>query len=477
MSDLKVFLSKVVIGLLVLLAAGLCPSFTDARPISSWTPERTLKEADILVVAEVLEVTQEERIAKEKTRWRIPLLRMSAKISVKRSFAISGEHGIHEGEAVPIEYYAIDQENCKGITNGPQFPNLSPGDVFVFPLKKTQTQEADSWELIDEEDFCLLTPAVIDRPRREGEARTGIAFLRSELAGAFSRGRYETVFKAAKYLGHLHDWGKQFEETYKLVAEQVGDDQDRWLSIAVACYCAMGMPRSKVADLLKSGEHQRLQAALVAKALGHIDGNGLDDRIIALSMKQRNLHTWGTAVTIAGNYARHPTAIRLLTEALKDATPEAVYIAQYIIKDGTHPLSQVATDAAVKVLMQPGRSDFSSLRPACQLIRDYGDEDAFALLLDQIRKSQKLNLKRYTMLWQSCAYVKSQRLLPICDILINDQRQFTDNLRFCDLAVGTVQSLSGKDFGYRSKQTEVERNRAIEKARAYLERHRNITNQ
>jgi len=161
-----------------------------------------------------------------------------------------------------------------------------------------------------------LTPAVIEHPRLDGKVATGIALLRSELAGAFSTGRYATIFKAAKYLRHLRHWEKQFEETYKLIAQDVADDQDRWLSIAVACYSAMGVPQPKISDLMTSAEHPRTLAAFAAKALGHIDADGLDDRFIALSIKQSHAHTWGTAVTISVNYSGHPTAIRLLEQAL-----------------------------------------------------------------------------------------------------------------------------------------------------------------
>ena len=468
MSDGKGLILKVVVGSLVVVAVATWSPFADARPVSFWNPKRIVAKAEVLVVAEVLEVTEQEHVAKERNRWKIPLLHMNARIRVKRFFEISGKHTIREAEPITLTYCAIDWENCKAIVNGPNFPDLSHGDIVVFPLRKTIRQGQDSWELIHEEDFGLLTPAVIEQLRLDSEVKTGIAFLRSELAGAFSTGRYETVFKAARYLSHLYDWDKQFEETCKLIARHVGDDQDRWLSIAVACYSAMGMPRPKIGDLPTSAEHRGLQAALAARALGHIDVDGLDDRFIALSMKQCTIHTWGTAVTISVNYSGHPTAIQFLKKALEAPTPEAVYIARYIIKEKGHPLCDAAVNAAASVLTQPDTSDSSGFRAACELIRDYGDEKAFALLLEDIRESQKTDRERYMKLWQACAYTKNRRLIPICRIVIDDRTACSDNLRFCDFAAFTLQRVTGENFGLSSTQTAAERETAIQKARDYL---------
>jgi hypothetical protein len=474
MLNLKTLFQEVT--LCTLLIVVLFPATTEALGFRLWTPERILKKADLLVVGEVYEVTEVAQVAKEMTRWKIPLLRMNAKVRVKRLLAVSGKYEIGTTEPITLTYYAIDWETRGGVGNGPNFPALSIGDIYVLPLKRSSSQQKNPWELIGEEGYNLLTPAATEVPEQHGQTKTGIVFLRSELAGAFSRGRYETVYEAANYLSRLRVWDRQFKETYELIEKHVADDQDRWLNIAVACYSAMGVPRPKIADLLKSGEHQRLPAILAAKALGHIRTDDLEDRFIDLSVKQLNVHTWGTAVTISINYSQHPTAIKLLGRALKDGSPEAVYVARYIIKDSDHPLVHVAADAARKVLVQPGKPDFSNFRAACELIRDYGDERAFALLLDQIRKSQKADRERYIMLWQSCAHGKSQRMLPICEILINDKQSFSNDLRFCDYAVARLQHATGEDFGYRSEQTEAERKSAIEKAKVYLEQRGKTTN-
>jgi len=310
MSSLKRSSARTVVGHVLLLLAAALPSLLEARPVSRWAPQRIAAKAEFLAVAEVIEVTERKRVPKEKTRWRIPLLLMTAKLRVVRSFVVTGAHTIRDGGTVKLAYHVVDRENCKSIVNGPHFPALSPGDVFVFPLRRTKGRSAEPWELIHEENFGLLTPAVVAAAPEPGPGTgAAVAFLRSELAGALTHGTYGTLLKSAKYLSHLHDWDRQFAKTYELLERGVADDEERWLNIAVASYCAMGIPRPRVADLLRPWENQKLQATLVAKALKHVNAENLEDRFIALSIEQCSLHTWGTAVTISVNYSRHPTAM------------------------------------------------------------------------------------------------------------------------------------------------------------------------
>jgi hypothetical protein len=153
-------------------------STVEARLVSIMTFGKMVKEAEILVVGEVIEVVDEERIAEDANSWKIPLLRMSAKIQTKRMFSLSEEAVVDEDEMIRFSYQVIDWEKCRGVGNGPEFPMLSIGDVFVFPLRRMKGPDKNSWELIAEEDYGLLVPAVLEPPPLHREDTTGTDFLK-----------------------------------------------------------------------------------------------------------------------------------------------------------------------------------------------------------------------------------------------------------------------------------------------------------
>ncbi|GAF72887.1 unnamed protein product, partial [marine sediment metagenome] len=402
----------------------------------------------------------------DKNRWGQPLLQMRAEIRILRSLALSGTDGPGNDETIAIPYRAIDWQRCRGVANGPHFPELSAGEVFVFPLKNTGAHGEKQWQLIDEENFGLLTPAVRERPVRGSERAA--EFLVHELAAAFATGEYHTVFQAAQYCGFSR-WKREVRHALSRdVASLVGDRKDKWLAIGTACYSAGPVQRPKVAELL---EEPPEQPYLLAQAFGQLDREALDDLLIAESMKHCDLHAWGTAVTISLNYLRHPTAIREMTEALANDRPGALYVAGFVVRQPDHPVVAVAVKAASRALAgKQERLNSEDLRSACQLIRDYGDEEAFAQLLAEFRKAQKDNFERYVMLWQSCAYVKHERLLPICALLIEDVRPWphADHRRVCDHAAAAVQYVTGEDLGYSWEATPAERGKAIDGIKVYL---------
>lgn len=465
--DHIISVGKASCSILCILVLILFTHSTSARPVSPWTLDAIATKADILVVGEVLEVTQAGDIAQDQNRWNTPLLKMIAKVQLLRTFPQSAKFRLAKDQVISLRYYAVDWKNGKSGVNSLQFPHLSQGDIYAFPLRKA-TDNEEYRELIDEEDFDLLVPCVREEISGVG-AETGVNFLRLELAGTFSKGRYEDIWKAAKYFSNRYfSQAKNFDPVFQLIKNQAGNDEPRWLSIATASYCAMGVPRPTIVDLLEGRGHDRSQGILTAKALNHAGSQDLDARLISEAMGQSRHHAWGTAVTIVMNYSHYQAALKLLDESLQSATPEAIYIAAYVIKDKEHPLISIAIGASIRFLSERNSPEFNNLRAACELIRDFGDENDFAFLLEEIRKSQKIDRKRYQMLWQSCAYTKNPRLIPICRIVINDNDVFSDGLRFCDVAAFELQRVTGANFGLRSEQSFQEREKSIARAKEWL---------
>jgi hypothetical protein len=441
-----------------------------ARPVSPWSLERIAQRADYLVSGEVLGVTEAGTVAAGENKWHTPLLLMTAEVRPLRAFPQSFLSASADGQAIRIGYYALDPLNSPPMTDGPQFPRLSPGDTYVFPLRRPQAKDPAYWELVDDEDFNLLVPTAggsVAHP----SAPIGLDFLRLELAGAFARGSYGQLYRAARYLSSYPEPKPEIRASlYRLIEEKVGSDRDRWLSIATAYYCSMGVPRPTVAAVLEGRGGETPQLSLLAEALNKAGEERLDERLIEEALKRSGYHAWGTAVTISLNYQNHPTALRLLAESLARTEPAAIYIAAYLIKQKEHPLCPAAVSAAVRFLGERGEQEFDAFRAACQLIRDYGSDQDFAFLLDELRQARRADRSRYRMIWQACAYTMNPRLIAVCRIVIGDGERFSDELRFSDIAAFELQRVTGVDFGLTMKQTPEGREQAIARARAWLQK-------
>ena len=514
-------MNKIILWIAGIVSLVILSPAADARLIAPWTMESISETADLIAVGEVLDVAPVITIVatRHDVHWSIPLRCMTAKIRILRFFSKRNELLVEKDQTIAFEYKTIDW------TRGPleifqifdtlsvnvvEYPNFHVGDVFAFPLRRTKSFNRQKWELIDEEDFGLLIPCV-KQELKELQSETGTAFLQSELADVFSKGSYAEIVKAAKYLSNFYgDEAEIMNSVYQMIADSVGGDETRWLDIAVASYCSMPVQRPTISELLTTQDYTRAEAFLTAKALTHIRSNGLEDRFIRTAISHSPFHSWGTAVTIALNYSHHPTAVRLLNKCLRDNIPDAVFMVSLIIKSKNNPLAPEAVAAAKRLLTESrnlgslahildrvlpflpmpkyrtllaqflssvprryrilldGFLSQNNLREACRLILEYGSQSDLAFLIKEIRQSQETNQKRYSMLWQSCADSNNKRLIAICRIVINDNNIFHGDTRFCDSAVSVLQRITGVDFGWDYKQSTVEHNKAVEKAKEWL---------
>jgi len=458
----------------IAMALALVVAAAGARPVKFWTLEEIAGKSDVLAVAEVLDTRKVRSVPAAQSRFGCAINERSARVRVLRVHSQGGAPiGLKRGEVLAIRYWAIDWTKTQGIANGPSFPDFRKGEIHVFPLRRREGAGPDRFELLSDEDFNLLVPAARKRLPVDN-IDMGIEFLRAELAGALAKGRYADIVRAGEYLSSMHD-GAALAPISRLVAKQVGNDEERWLDIAVACYCAMPLQRSGIDDLLRDGKRKRPLERLIATALVEAGDNGLDARIIAKAIEHAPLHAWGTGITLQQNYPRHPVTFERLGEALANGVPGALHVARTLVRDAEHPLLPAALPAARRRLLvreRLERSDwgaFGTLRPACELIRDYGSDDDLAVLVDEVRRAQKADRTRYVMLWVSLAYTKSRRLLPICRVMIDDTGVFSGKIRFCDAAAAHVAVISGEGFGLISNPSREEQDRIVAKAKAWLE--------
>ena len=83
------------------------------------------------------------------------------------------------------------------------------------------------------------------------------------------------------------------------------------------------------------------------------------------------------------------------------------------------------------------------------------------------------NEDAYRKLFSAVGVSPNRRELRAASILIDDLRPGFGSLRYCDVAAGTVQRLSGEQIGVRQDMTPVEKDRAVSRASAWLNAHRN----
>jgi hypothetical protein len=192
-------------------------------------------------------------------------------------------------------------------------------------------------------------------------------------------------------------------------------------------------------------------------------------------MKQAVTHPYGTAQMLLENYPTHPTTLRLVTRSLQQHKHEALFIADFLIRNADHPLVAVATTEAERVLQQARRND-DRLNAVCRLITEYGDDRQFNVLVALLKKAQRTDRERYYMLWRASSDCANPRVLRLCRIVIEDRatspvrvdQSQSQCWRFCDLAVFVVSHLTGVDFGLVKNQPEAAHDKAVERAKAWL---------
>ena len=121
---------------------------------------------------------------------------------------------------------------------------------------------------------------------------TGGGFLQSEFASAFASRNYGTVFKAAYYLTRAHVSTKATQAVFNLVEATAKEDEDQWLEIATAAYCALPIPRPQIMEVADKGKRAKWDAvsfgggvSFFFQSLDRVHSETLEERLIAVAIK------------------------------------------------------------------------------------------------------------------------------------------------------------------------------------------------
>ena len=146
----------------------------------------------------------------------------------------------------------------------------------------------------------------------------------------------------------------------------------------------------------------------------------------------------------------------------------SIYVAWVLVRSGQRGFLPEALVAAVNLVSAPERVLMNRLQASSWLLRDYGSDRQFDVIPATLRRLRNQNEDAYRNLFGAINYMQSRRELRVVAVLIDDRRSGFGTLRYCDVAAGTVEKLSGQAFGFKQQTSLEERDRAVARAAAWL---------
>src|SRR3989442_10335467 len=114
-----------------------------------------LAEAPVIATCLVQETSRDSSPVSSQKR----VVTAHATLLVLRSFP---ELTVRAGDRIHLDYEALP-EGDSGIS-GPDVPHLTPGAIFVLPLKLNPKPSSEAWRLIADEGRSLVIPGIRRQP-------------------------------------------------------------------------------------------------------------------------------------------------------------------------------------------------------------------------------------------------------------------------------------------------------------------------
>lgn len=367
---------------------------------------------------------------------------------------------------IHLNYYSFNGM----IVNGhPMYPNLEIRKSYVFPL----TAKGNRWRLIVEEGYGLVVPASIAEPTgaAPGSKRE---FIIRELMNTLLRGSYTDLYRFSTYM-QFRPAAELNEEIMSALTAELPPGDRRWLDFSTALLAKVGIRRRNLNELV-AGEGPKEMFAfaptlLAARTLRHVPESRRRDGIIRNMLQFSAIHLWGTAATLVPEFKDDPLLLDLLPRYLERSQKGALFTACWLVNSGQMALLETTLDAALRALNDK-TVDHSELNAACRLLLDHGTSQQFERYLNILRASKVHDLGRYRQLWQVAWEGRSQRVVRILAVLLDDERQASsqDSVRYCDFAGALLQKFAGEKFGFKQwdKMSLPERNAAVARARDWM---------
>jgi hypothetical protein len=471
----------------ILWPAALLGALSSVTPAHAWlsaiwSVDEIARHAYVIAVGEVTDTSVVGGVPAAQAGGAPMLVRMTAHVTVLRSYSDHDEAALAPGETISITYRSL--RGNAGM--GPPYVSLKVGDCFAFPLKGPRPDPTHLWELIDDVSEYSLVPCAKDTPL---VGAIGEDFLLNELAGALASGDRTLVLAAAHQAVHPllydHEGRKGLVQEFGEALDRfVGDDETHWLNIAVALYISMGTPRPTLAQIAHGDKGEGGYAAAVAYALSRVSRTNLDRRLLDALLQWADVPSGDVGGALKDNYWHDPEALQRLTQLIEAGDLNTFLMLAILVHTGDHPLAAPTLKAALNLLRdRTALSDAAdgqtaqrerALREVGRLVARLGDDAAFTLLLTEVREAQKTDPRRFDLLWQGVGSGEPPRVIQFCRLGIDDRRTrpaYPTAWRYCDTATAYLQRATGEDFGLTGNADLAQRDAAVARAKAWLAAH------
>jgi hypothetical protein len=347
----------------------------------------------------------------------------------------------HSGDRIKLRYLSF-AEGPSGV-NPPMWLWLSVGETLVFPI--APSGETGEWKPTAPEGKGLVVPALKSEWERGTPATTGQQFIAIELTNALANGLPGDQYKAAVYVRDVVRLPEYFRT---LLEEAVGTNDDRWLKVAVAFLTAPGIPRPTVSEYLDGSSNRAVLGDVDWTALALLKGARRDypNRLIRVLVRDATAHYWGSAGVLV-EFKNSPVLRQELTSALRERKVGTVYIAWTLARNQQTTFVQDAILFAQNMIENRLLTGAEAIT-ATMLVRDFGSDTDFNRLLQTLRRFQIEDETQFrTLANYASSSQGNMRELRIAEVLISDKRlAYQPNIRYCDMAVSSVNRLTGKRF-------------------------------
>ena len=423
-----------------------------------------LSQAPLLAVCSIEDIATREPVPAGTVRWPGSYRWHEATLRVERVHSNLALAPM-PGDRILVRYVGFGESHGGGISGSPIWPMWEKGQRAVFALSPFKGR-ADRWSLVADEGFNVTVPAIEKEWPVAPAPATPREFIVTELINALANGSPAEQFAASTYMRESFP-----PEAQRLLASAIGNDEERWLAIAASIVCSLGIPRPTLAEIM-SGANDPVPLrgpilALLAHALQKGAKRGYPDRLINKLVDDAPAHAGGSATTLV-QFKDSPVLIDRLRGALNRDQKGAVTIAWFLVRNEQRAALPQALLAAQKLVMNPGPVDMSELQAASGLVRDYGDDAQFGSLVTTLKRLKIADVEQYRKLFGSAAYSQNKREIELAAVLIDDTREGFPPMRYCDVAAGLLQRLSGQDFGVVQNMTRPDWDRAVARARDWL---------
>ena len=402
----------------------LCVEHTPSRPYFSQDSPRL----PVIATCLVQETSRDSSPVSSEKR----VVSAHATLLVLRSFP---ELTVRAGERIHLDYEALP-EGDSGMS-GPDVPHLTPGAIFVLPLKLNSKPSSNAWRLIADEGRSLVIPAILRKPAFAPRPRNGREFFLQEIASTLISGTRTEVFAEALYVGGQKAIAS---EVMYLLEAKLGPDGDRWALIAASLLSSFGVPRPTVAEF-RSGKDvaggDYFSGSLITAVIQRLgDSAKAKERLIHQLLINSDIASWGAGITLR-EFAQEASLTRELRTMLQSRAAGALSVAREILDAGQTEILGDSTALALHYISTPG-TNHSDVHWACWVIRDFGTDEQFGRLIGAIKENQYQDPPRYNELWNDTIWSNNNRERAVLKILLGDQRIYQAGRRYSDIARGEL---------------------------------------